>query len=150
MTTRRYGSPDDQWERIKDWLHGREGHVGRTARNNRLFVEEVLYRYRAGMPWPDLSENFGDFRVIYTRYSRCSKRVVCKRLFEAFATGADNQYATIDPTIVRAHQHSARGQKSGASRSDRTQRRRAKYGNLCHRGCAGQSNRLRTDARTGR
>ncbi len=46
---RRYGLRDDQWERIKDLLPGREGHVGVTARDNRGFLEAVLYRYRAGI-----------------------------------------------------------------------------------------------------
>jgi transposase len=50
MTTRRYALTDDQWERIKDLLPGRKGHVGVTAKDNRLFVEAVLYRYRAGIP----------------------------------------------------------------------------------------------------
>jgi hypothetical protein len=57
---RRYGLRDDQWDRIKGLLPGREGHVGVTAKDNRLFVEAVLYRYRAGMPWRDLPERFGD------------------------------------------------------------------------------------------
>ncbi len=43
---RRYALRDDQWDRIKDFLPGREGHVGGTAADNRLFVEAVLYRYR--------------------------------------------------------------------------------------------------------
>jgi transposase len=60
MTTRRYALRDDQWERIKDLLPGREGTVGVTAQDNRLFVEAVLCRYRAGMPWRDLPERFGD------------------------------------------------------------------------------------------
>ena len=47
---RRYALRDDQWDRIKDFLPGREGHVGGTAADNRLFVEAVLYRYRAGIP----------------------------------------------------------------------------------------------------
>ncbi len=41
---------DDQWERIKDMLPGRFGTIGVTAKDNRLFVEAVLYRYRAGIP----------------------------------------------------------------------------------------------------
>ena len=41
---RRYALRDDQWERIKDFLPGREGHVGGTAADNRLFVDAVLYR----------------------------------------------------------------------------------------------------------
>jgi transposase len=31
-----------------------------TAKDNRLFVEAVLYRYRAGIPWRDLPERFGE------------------------------------------------------------------------------------------
>jgi transposase len=117
--TRRYGLRDDQWERIKDWLPGREGHVGRTAKDNRLFVEAVLYRYRAGIPWRDLSERFGDFRVIHTRHSRWSKSGVWHRIFEALAADADNEYAMIDSTIVRAHQHSA-GAKKGEPKLKRS------------------------------
>jgi hypothetical protein len=37
----RFGLRDDQWERIKDFLPGREGHVGGTAADNRLFVDAV-------------------------------------------------------------------------------------------------------------
>lgn len=47
---RRYGLSDSKWERIKDLCPGREGHVGGTTADNRLFVEAVLYRYRAGIP----------------------------------------------------------------------------------------------------
>jgi transposase len=46
---RRYALRDDQWDRIKDQLPGRPGSVGVTAADNRLFVEAVLYRYRAGL-----------------------------------------------------------------------------------------------------
>ena len=53
---RRFGLRDDQWERIKDLLPGREGSVGVTAADTRLFVEAVLYRYRTGMPWRDLPD----------------------------------------------------------------------------------------------
>ena len=113
MAKRRYALRDDQWERIKDFLPGREGHVGGTARDNRLFVEAVLYRYRAGIAWRDLPERFGDFRVIHTRHTRWSKRGVWRRIFERLAEDADNEYAMIDSTIVRAHQHSA-GAKGGA------------------------------------
>ncbi len=38
---RRFGLRDDQWERIKDLLPGREGSVGVTAADNRLFIEAV-------------------------------------------------------------------------------------------------------------
>ena len=111
---RRYALRDDQWERIKDLLPGREGTVGVTARDNRLFVEAVLYRYRAGIAWRDLPERFGDPVRVHTRFSRWSRSGVWQRAFEHLATDADNEYAMIDSTIVRAHQHSAGAQKKPA------------------------------------
>lgn len=107
MTPRRYALRDDQWDRIKDLLPGRPGYVGVTARDNRLFVEAVLYRYRAGIPWRDLPERFGDFRTVHTRFARWARSGVWARVFEILAADADNEYAMLDSTIVRAHQHSA-------------------------------------------
>lgn len=108
---RRYALRDDQWARIKDLLPGREETVWVTAKDNRLFVEAVLYRYRAGIAWRDLPERFGDFRVIHTRHTRWSRKGVWKVIFEALAADADNEYSMIDSTIVRAHQHSAGAKK---------------------------------------
>jgi len=108
---RRYGLRDDQWERIKDLLPGREGHVGVTAKDNRLFVEAVLYRYRAGIPWRDLPERFGEWKAVHTRHTRWAASGVWEKLFKALAVDADNEYAMIDSTIVRAHQHSAGARK---------------------------------------
>jgi transposase len=93
-------------------------------KDNRLFVEAVIYRYRAGIPWRDLPERFGDPIKLHTRFSRWAESGVWK-VFEVLAADADNEYAMIDSTIVRAHQHSAGAQKktartrrSGAARAD--------------------------------
>jgi transposase len=104
---------DDQWERIKDLLPGREGHVGGTAADNRLFVEAVLYRYRAGIPWRDLPERFGDWKSTHQRFGRWSKSGVFERIFKHLAADPDNEYVMLDSTIVRAHQHSAGARKKG-------------------------------------
>ncbi len=109
--TRRYALRDDQWDRIKDLLPGRAGHVGVTAKDNRLFVEAVLYRYRAGIPWRDLPERFGPWKAVHTRFTRWATSGVWERVFKHLAEDADNEYAMIDSTIVRAHQHSAGAQK---------------------------------------
>ena len=63
---RRYALREDQWDKIKGILPGREGYVAVTAKDNRLFVEAVLYRYRAGIPWRNLPERFGDPIKIHT------------------------------------------------------------------------------------
>ena len=111
---RRYGLRDDQWNRIQGFLPGRLGHVGVTARDNRLFVEAVLYRFRAGLPWRDLPERFGDGVAVHRRFSRWAKSGVWERVFQHLAEDADNEYAMIDSTVVRAHQHSAGAKKKPA------------------------------------
>lgn len=113
--TRRYGLRDDQWARMVDLLPGRVGHVGGTARDNRRFVEAVLYRYRAGIPWRDLPERFGGWKNTHTRFSRWAKSGVWARVFASLSADADNEYAMIDATIVRAHQHSAGARKKGTA-----------------------------------
>jgi transposase len=108
----RYGLRGDQWERIVHLLPGQEGQVGVTAKDNRLFVEAVLYRYRTGIPWRDLPERFGDWKNVHRRFSRWAENGVWERVFAHLAVDADNEYAMIDSTIVRAHQHSAGAKKN--------------------------------------
>ncbi len=117
---RRHALRDDQWERIEDLLPGRPGHVGVTAKDNRLFVEAVLYRYRAGIPWRDLPERFGDPKRVHTRFARWAQAGVWARVFRFLAEDADNEYAMIDSTIVRAHQHSAGAPKKGGAATRRS------------------------------
>ena len=111
---RRYALRDDQWTRIENLLPGRESTVGVTAKDNRLFVEAVLYRYRAGIPWRDLPERFGYWKAVHTRFSRWAESGVWEKVFKHLSTDADNEYAMIDSTIVRAHQHSAGAKKKRA------------------------------------
>jgi len=124
---RRYGLRDDQWDRIKDLLPGRVGSIGVTAADNRLFIEAVLFRYRAGIPWRDLPERFGDWKNVHRRFSRWAKTGVWERVFRHLAADADNEYAMIDSTIVRAHQHSAGAKKRRRRPSDRSVARWLEY-----------------------
>jgi len=90
---RRYALTNSQWNCIKDILPGTNGYFGVTAKDNRLFVEAVLYRYRFGIPWRDLQERFGDFRVIHLRHSRLSRSGVWKKIFDTLSKDVHNEYA---------------------------------------------------------
>ena len=116
----RGGLRDDEWDRIKDFLPGREGHVGGTAPDNRRFVDAVLYRYRTGIPWRDLPAHFGSWKSTHQRFSRWCKSGVFDRVLKHLAGDADAEYVMIDATIVRAHQHSAGARKKGRGPGHRT------------------------------
>src|SRR5450759_5225903 len=137
----RFGLRDDQWERIKDFLPGREGHVGGNAADNRLFVEAVLYRYRTGIPWRDLPARCGDWKIVHQRFSRWAKSGVFERIFKLLASDHDNEYMMIDATIVRAHQHSAGARKKRPA-SDRPIARWIDHHNSRPRRRLGQSRRV--------
>lgn len=112
---RRYGLRDDQWERLETLgLPGHSGHVGATAKDNRLFVEAVLYRFRAGIPWRDLPAHFGNWHRVYVRFDRWSKQGMWQKVFAQLAREAHSEYALIDSTIVRAHRSAAGARKKGA------------------------------------
>jgi transposase len=111
---RRYALRDAQWERLRQLgLPGESGHVGVTAKDNRLFVEAVLYRFRAGIPWRDLPAHFGNWHRVYVRFNRWSKQGIWQRIFEQLSRDSNNEYAMIDATVVRAHRSAAGARKKG-------------------------------------
>jgi transposase len=98
---------DDQYERIALLLPGKAGDRGRTAADNRLFVEAVLWTARTGAPWRDLPPEFGRWNSVYVRFARWSRNGIWHDVFAALAVDADFEEVFIDSTIVRAHQHAA-------------------------------------------
>ena len=83
-------------------------------------MDAVLYRYRAGIPWADLPERFGHAKSIGQRFRRWAASGVWRRVFAALSADADNEYAALDATIVRAHQHGAGARKKGATATRRS------------------------------
>lgn len=110
---RRYELTDEEWDKIKDLIPGRVGYVGKTGRDNRLFLNAVLWIARTGAPWRDLPERYGDWKNTHRRFSRWAKSGVWQRIFEALQMQSDG-VVMIDSTINRAHQH-ASGSKKGAN-----------------------------------
>ena len=109
MPRRRYEISDESWERIKDLLPGKHGDPGRTARDNRQFINAVLWIGRSGAAWRDLPERYGNWNTVYRRFDRWSRKGVWLAVFEALQD-PDLEWLMIDSTTVRAHQHAA-GQK---------------------------------------
>ena len=107
----------DQWDRIKDFLPGREGHVGGTAEDNRLFVGPFSTDLELGVPgmftpavWR-LENGPSTFQPVGEEWGF--------RIFKLLASDHDNECMMIDATIVRADEHSAGARK----------KRRASHGN---------------------
>ena len=113
MDRERFVVSDIVWEKIEALLPGKKSDRGVTAKDNRLFLEAVLWRVRAGLPWRDLPAEFGHWNSVFTRFRRWVRAMVFERIFKALSGEPDFEYAIIDGTIVTVHQK-ASGAKGGA------------------------------------
>jgi len=95
---------DAQWEQIAPLIPGKPGDPGRHGRDNRSFVESALWIARTGAPWRDLPAEFGNWNSTFRRFRRWSTKGVFEK-FKILSGDPDFEYAMIDGTIVRVHQH---------------------------------------------
>ena len=111
MNNSRFIVSDELWARIRWLVPGKETDPGRTASDNRLFVEAVLHVARTGVPWRDLPPSFGPWNSIYKRFARWTSKGVWNQIFDLLSQAGDYGTVMLDSTIVRAHQHAAGAHK---------------------------------------
>ena len=133
----RYTLSDAQWAAIEPLCPGKQTDPGKTAKDNRLFLEAVLWIVRTGSPWRDLPQEFGNWNSVYRRYRRWVQLDVFKNIFTHLNTDADYEYTMIDGTIVKTHRH-GQGAKGDAQTGNRPIQRRDDDQNPCPDRCFGQ------------
>ena len=112
----RHAIKDADWERIKDLLPGQPGQHGKVAKNNRLFIDAVLWIAKTGAPWRDLPEYFGNWNSVWRRLDRWANKGVWQRVF-TILQDPDLEWVILDSTAIRAHPHAAGIKKADGSGS---------------------------------
>ena len=118
----RHAISDADWERIEHLLPGQRGQHGGVAKDNRLFIDAVLYVARTGIPWEDLPTRFGKHNSVWRRFDRWAKKGRWKAIMDALRDD-DLEWLILDSTAVRAHPTAAGAKKSGTGLAARTIRR---------------------------
>lgn len=111
---RRHELNDAQWDAIQDLLPGKESDPGRTAQDNRLFVNAVLYVLKTGIPWADLPERYGNWNSVWRRFDRWSAKGIWKQIF--LALGEEDfeeelEEIHLDSSTIKAHQTASTGHR---------------------------------------
>ena len=109
MGVKRYELSEAQWARIALLLPGKATDPGRTAADNRLFVNGVLWVLRSGAFWQHLPERYGKLKSVHARFTRWAKNGVWEKVFAELIKARDNKYLMLDSTLVRVHQQAAGG-----------------------------------------
>ena len=120
----RYAITDADWDRIKPHLPGRRGQHGGVARDNRRFINAVLWVARTGAAWADLPGRLGNWN---SRWRRFDRRAAKGRWGPILAADRepDLDVLVLDSTAVRARPCAAGAKKSGTGLAARTIRRLA-------------------------
>src|SRR5215217_3485593 len=113
---------DTAWEKAAPLLPGKPTDPGATGKDNRLFLEAVLWRVRTGVPWRDLPGGFGKWNSVFQRFRRWVKGGVFERA-SSHACPASRTSSTpwstapsSPPTTRRAAQGGTQTQAIGRSR----------------------------------
>jgi len=117
----RHELTDEQWKAIESRLPGREADPGRTAIDNRLFVNAVVFVARTGIPWRDLPERLGKWNSVWRRFDRWCAAGVWAELADVLGE-PDLEELYLDSTTIKA-QHGA----SGSHRLPAEKKRRPTY-----------------------
>lgn len=118
----RHAIKDADWDRIKHLLPGQPGQHGGIAKDNRLFIDAVLYVARTGIPWEDLPERYGNWNSQWRRFDRWSQKGRWDPILAALRD-PDMDMLILDSTAVRAHPCAAGAKKNGTGLAARTIRR---------------------------
>ena len=117
----RHAISDADWDRVQDLLPGRPGQPGWVAKDNRLFIDAVLWIAKTGAPWRDLPERLGKWNSVWKRFDRWAKKGTWRRVFEGLQD-PDLEWLILDSTVVRAHPHAAGAKKKRTGRGVRASR----------------------------
>ena len=102
---------DEVWARVAPLLPVSNRRCGRW-RDHRQVIEAIAWRYRTGSPWRDLPASFGPWQTAWKRLDRWTRDGTWERLLttvqaDADAVGELDLVASVDSSVVRAHQHAA-------------------------------------------
>ena len=104
---KRHDISDGIWMKIKKHLPGRAGTVGKPAKDNRRFINGVLWVLRTGAPWRDLPEYYGSWNNVQRRFCRWRDRGVWEGLLQEVIKEPDLEWLMIDGSHIKVHPHAA-------------------------------------------
>ena len=85
---KRHDLTDGEWARLGPLLpgHPRQGH---RWNDHRLVIDGMFFRARAGCPWRDLPERFGNWKTVYNRHRRWSGDGTWEKILDPLRAGCD-------------------------------------------------------------
>ena len=102
-TLHRHDILDRAWKIIEHHLPWRAGTKSRSAKDNRKFINAVIWILQTGAPWRDLPPEYGDWNNTHRRFTRWRDKGIWAKLFEIVKRDPDFEWLMIDASYVKVH-----------------------------------------------
>ncbi|SDX09562.1 Transposase [Collimonas sp. OK242] len=80
---------DEQWQKLAPFLTGKQSDPGARAKNNRLFIEAVLWVVVNKRVWRQLPQQFGSSSTAYMRFRRWTECDFWRQLAQSVIDDAE-------------------------------------------------------------
>lgn len=115
---RRHELSDVEWDLLRPLLP--TSSTGRPRLDDRTILNGIVWKFRTGVAWRDVPEQYGSWATLHTRFRRWAKDGTFERMLQAAQAKADaasdiDWLTSVDSTVVRAHQHAAGARKGGSA-----------------------------------
>lgn len=100
---------------------GRQGHPGVSGRNNRLFIEAVLWHISGKCCWNELPSEFGGWNSVYMRFRRWNQSGCWRQMVEDLS-GDKELSGVIARIVAYADQQMQSEMRRKARRAERDAR----------------------------
>lgn len=84
---------------------------GRTAADNRTFVNSVLWVLRSGARWSELPPRYAPYKSVHKRFTRWAAKEIWEQVSKKLIRDRSNEYLMIDSSIVWARAQAATGKE---------------------------------------
>jgi transposase len=109
---------DEQWQKLQPLLLGGYNDPGATGRDNRLFLQSVLWIVAHKAKWSDLPAEFGKWQTSYMRFRRWNHADVWRQL--AGSVNDDKELRTmLDAIVAFGDEHTQRAKRRLTMRNNK-------------------------------
>jgi transposase len=110
---------DDQWTKLEPLLKGASNAPGTRGKNNRLFIEALLWLVSNNYVWSNLPAHFGKFNALYVRFRRWTESDFWREL--AYEKNDDAEIRQMLEQIIRyADWYTQRREQRSVRKTHRT------------------------------
>lgn len=109
---------EEHWQKLKPLLLGGEADPGATGRDNRLFLQAILWIVASRSKWSALPPEFGRWQNSYVRFMRWNQADIWRQLANHLSDDSELQ-KMLNPIVAFGDEYTRRATRRLANKSNR-------------------------------